>query len=252
MPVVMNAKLTAVSVVVPAFQEAASIVEALTRLSMVLGSTGRNYEIIVVSDGSTDETAQLARNTQLPYLTVLDYAQNEGKGFALRHGFDRAANPIIAFIDGDLDLDPVVLPSFFDLIDSTVADVVVGSKVHPESQVVYPFKRRLASRAFRIATRLATGLSLGDTQTGIKAMRRDLAAPLIANCTATGFAFDLELLAALSDHGAQVVEAPVILNFDFTSTIRISTALEAFADLAKVSAHRRHLRRLEARVGGSL
>lgn len=249
---VMNAKYTPVSVVVPAFQEAASIIEALTRLSVVLGGTSRTYEIIVVSDGSTDDTAELARSTQVPHVTVLEYTKNEGKGFALRHGFDQASHPIVAFIDGDLDLDPIVLPSFFDLLDNTTADVVVGSKVHPESQVFYPFKRRVASRIFRIATRLATGLNLGDTQTGIKAMRRDLVAPLIAGCTATGFAFDLELLAALSDHGATVVEAPIRLNFDFTSTIRLSSAVEAFGDLAKVAAHRRKLRRIENRLARSL
>ena len=249
---VIKTDLAAVSVVVPAYQEAASIVEALTRLSTVLQTTGRDYEIIVVTDGCTDDTAELARHIGLPNVTVLEYSQNQGKGYALRYGFDRTTHPIVSFIDGDLDLDPAVLPAFLALLDSGAADVVVGSKVHPESQVSYPLKRRIASRVFRLATRLATGLNLGDTQTGIKAMRRDLVAPLIARCTATGFAFDLELLAALSDHGAQVVEAPVILNFDFTSTIRISTALEAFADLAKVSAHRRRLRHLEARVGGSL
>lgn len=240
----MKDELPAVSVVVPAYQEAESIAESLRRLSTVMQATGRSYEIIVVSDGSTDGTANLARATEIPHMRVTEYEPNRGKGFALRHGFSLAANPLVAFIDGDLDLDPIVLPDFFDRLDRGIADVVVGSKVHPESVVDYPLPRRVASRIFRLATRLATGLRLGDTQTGIKAMRRELVAPVIAGCTATGFAFDLELLAGLSDRGARIVEAPVRLDFNFTSTIRLSSALEAFGDLAKVARHRRRIRRL--------
>ena len=246
---VIKVNLPAVSVVVPAYQEAESIAQALARLSSVMQSTGRAYEIIVVSDGSTDATAQIARATGLPHLQVVGYGQNRGKGYALRHGFSLATNPVVVFIDGDLDLDPIVLPDFFDRMDRGTADVVVGSKVHPESVVEYPLRRRIASRLFRLATRLTTGLNLGDTQTGIKAMRRELVAPIIARCTATGFAFDLELLAELSDHGARVTEAPVILNFDFTSTIQLSSAFEAFGDLIKVARHRRKIRRAEARSG---
>jgi glycosyltransferase involved in cell wall biosynthesis len=229
----------AVSVVVPAYQEAASIVPALTRLAAVLHAGGRPYEIVVVSDGSTDGTADKARALDLPGTTVLEYSANRGKGFALRYGFERSSNPLVAFIDGDLDLDPAVLPGFLAQIAADEADVVVGSKVHPQSHVVYPLPRRMASRSFRLATRVMLGLDLGDTQTGVKAMRRSVVAPIMDEIQVTGFAFDLELMCWLKERGARIQEAPVVLNFEFTSTIKASSMWEAMTDLRLVARHRR-------------
>jgi glycosyltransferase involved in cell wall biosynthesis len=244
---------TAVSVVVPAYQETASIVPALKRLAAVLDASGRPYEIVVVSDGSTDGTADKARQLGLARTTVLEYFPNRGKGHALRHGFEHSANPLVAFLDGDLDLDPVVLPGFLERIDAGEADVVVGSKVHPESNVAYPLTRRVASRTFRRATRLMLGLDLGDTQTGVKAMRRSTAAPIMKNIRVTGFAFDLELMCWLVERGARIEEAPVVLNYEFTSTIKASSMWEAVRDLGLVARHRRQrIRRPAAAAVGEV
>ncbi len=239
----------AVSVVVPAYQESASIVPALTRLVGVLDASGRPYEVVVVSDGSTDGTADQARALGLPGVTVLEYPTNRGKGYALRYGFEHSSNPLVAFIDGDLDLDPVVLPGFLAVIDANDADVVVGSKVHPLSQVAYPASRRMASRSFRLATRVLLGLDLGDTQTGVKAMRRSVVAPIMEHIEVTGFAFDLELMCWLTERRARIQEAPVVLNFEFTSTIRASSVWEAVSDLRLVARHRQQRLRRPVAVG---
>lgn len=237
-------ELTAVSVVVPAYQEAASIGPAVTRLAEVLDGTGRPYEILVVSDGSTDGTADEARALGLPQVTVLEYFPNQGKGHAIRHGFRHATNPLVAFLDGDMDLHPSVLPGFFDRLDADVADVVVGSKVHPESAVTYPLVRRVASRAWRRLTRMALRVDLGDTQTGVKAMRRSVAAPVMENLRVSGFAFDLEMLCWMVERGARVEEAPVVLDYEFTSRIDAGSVWQALRDLWTVAAHRRARRRL--------
>lgn len=234
------AERLALSVVVPAYQEEGSIAPALERLLAVLEQDARPFEVVVVSDGSTDRTAELARGLGRTEVRVVEYHPNQGKGHALRTGFAEATNPLVAFVDGDMDLDPVVLPGYLATIEAGLADVVVGSKVHPDSQVDYPLSRRVASKGFKLATRLLIGLDLGDTQTGMKAMRRDAVAPAIERCTARGFAFDLELLARLVDHDVRVVEAPVVLEYEFTSTVGIGSVVEAFRDLVQV-ARRRHV-----------
>jgi glycosyltransferase involved in cell wall biosynthesis len=244
----MLAEVSAVSVVVPAYQEAASIVPALERLLAVLERSGRRFEVIVVSDGSTDGTAMLARGIANSNVRVLEYSPNQGKGHALRHGFADTQYPLVAFIDGDLDLDPVVIPGYLDTIESGIADVVIGSKLHVDSVVNYPLSRRLASKGFRLATRFLIGLDLGDTQTGVKAMRREVVVASIEKCTATGFAFDLELLTRLVDRQVRVVEAPVILDYEFTSTVGVASILEAIHDLATVARHRGRLGRLSRRA----
>ena len=229
----------AVSVIIPAYQEESGIVEALDRLLKVLDGTNREYEILVISDGSTDGTARVARSVRPSKVDVYEYSPNRGKGYALAVGVERTRHPLVVFIDGDLDLDPVVIPSYLELIADGQADGVVGSKVHPDSVVDYPWSRRVLSKVFRLLTRLFVGLDLGDTQTGLKAFRRDILSDVVSECDSEGFAFDLELLCRLNDRGAKIVEAPVVLDFDFTSTVGVSAGTAALRDLYRVSRWRR-------------
>lgn len=221
--------------IIPAFQEEAGIADAMRRLLDVLDGTGRAFEILVVSDGSTDDTVSMARSVDHSNTSVIEYSPNRGKGYALALGVQRTQYPLVLFMDGDLDLDPSVIPGYLDLIESGAADGVVGSKVHPDSVVDYPWSRRLLSRIFRRLTRLLVGLDLGDTQTGLKAFRREIMADVASQCDSQGFAFDLELLCRLNDRGATIVEAPVILDYTFTSTVGVSAGIAALRDLYLVS-----------------
>ncbi|MEG0027755.1 MAG: glycosyltransferase family 2 protein [Aurantimicrobium sp.] len=235
----MGKNKAAVSVVVPAYNESASIQESLARIDKVLAGTGRDYEIIVVSDGSTDNTSALVTSVGVNSVRLVENDYNKGKGFTLRHGFSEAKNPLVVFIDGDLDLNPSVLPDYLDRLDADEADVIIGSKMHPQSQIDYPLSRRIASRIFKMATRVVTGLKISDTQTGLKAMNRNAVAPSIERCDSDGFSFDLEFLAQVTDSGGRIKDAPVILDFDFTSTIGTSSALKALFDLRYASRYRR-------------
>lgn len=225
--------------VIPAYQEESGIAEALRRLLAVLDDEGRVFEVLVVSDGSTDDTVAQARSVKHPNVSVLEYMPNRGKGYALALGVVETIHPLVLFMDGDLDLDPSVIPGYLELLDSGAADGVIGSKAHPGSTVEYPWSRRVLSRVFRWLTRLLIGLDLGDTQTGMKAFRRDAMADTASRCDSQGFAFDLELLCRLNDEGAVIVEAPVILDFDFTSTVKFSAGVGAIRDLIRVSRWRR-------------
>ncbi|MEN8240052.1 MAG: glycosyltransferase family 2 protein [Actinomycetota bacterium] len=227
------------SVVIPAYQEESGIAQALRRLLAVLDHEQRVFEVLVVSDGSTDGTVEQARSVVHPKVTVFEYTPNHGKGYALALGVEKTEYPLVLFMDGDLDLDPSVIPAYLEILDAGDADGVIGSKVHPDSVVEYPWLRRVLSRVFRLLTRLLVGLDLGDTQTGMKAFRRDVMADVASQCDSEGFAFDLELLCRLNDQGARIVEAPVILDYDFTSTVKPSAGIAAVRDLFRVSRWRR-------------
>jgi glycosyltransferase involved in cell wall biosynthesis len=235
----MEARNSAVSIVVPAYNEAASIDESLRRMISVMETTIREWEIIVISDGSVDGTDRIVSQLGLPGIRLIHYSPNRGKGYAQRLGFRESRHPFVTFIDGDLDLNPSVLPSYFERLDSGEADIVIGSKMHPDSAVRYPLSRRIASTAFRFATRIVTGLNLSDTQTGLKVMRRESVAVAIECSSSNGFSFDLEVLSLAQSSGARIVDAPVILEYDFTSTVDLASIVTALHELRHASRFRR-------------
>ena len=107
------------SVVVPAYNEADAIVEALGRLREVLDGMGRSYEVLLVCDGSTDGTGEAARAVDFPALQVFEYSPNQGKGHALRYGAARASGELVAFIDADLDIHPACLTTLLAQLRET-------------------------------------------------------------------------------------------------------------------------------------
>jgi glycosyltransferase involved in cell wall biosynthesis len=233
------------SVVVPAYQEAGTITEAMTRLAKALLHTGRSFEIIVVSDGSTDGTVHAARAAGIPELRVEHYAPNAGKGHALTVGVGLSRAEVVAFCDADLDLSPARLPELWELMELTGADAAVGSKVHPDSVVVYPRFRRFQSWVFRRLIQAVFDLDLSDTQTGLKVFRRGVLDEVLPKITTSGFAFDLELLVLANDAGYRVVEGPIDLDYDFTTTTGTRAAFDALRDVVRIAVLRRRRRHQE-------
>lgn len=208
------------TVVTPSFNGAPHIRANLARLDAALRSQGINAEVILVSDGSTDGTSEIALDGAGDGLRVISYEQNQGKGFALRTGLARARGTFVAFIDSDGDLDPGDLPRFLQLMRLYQADLVVGSKRHPLSSVAYPWPRRMMSWSYQMLVRVLFGIKVRDTQTGIKLIRRDLLADVLPRLVEKRFAFDLELLVAARRLGYhRILEAPVSLDYQFSSTV---------------------------------
>jgi O-antigen/teichoic acid export membrane protein len=208
------------SVVTPTFNGEAVIASSLQTLTDALASTGIRYEIIVVSDGSTDGTLPIARRFEGPGVHLLHYPHNQGKGYALRTGLARASGQTVAFIDSDGDLDPVSLVRFLTLMRMYDADMVIGSKRHPLSAVTYPVPRRIMSWCYHKLVRALFGIKVQDSQTGVKLIRRKLLAEVLPRLEERRFAFDLELLAAARRAGyRRILEAPVTLRYQFASTI---------------------------------
>ncbi|MBP5511421.1 MAG: glycosyltransferase [Kiritimatiellae bacterium] len=203
------------SVVMPAYQLASSIGENIDTVVRVLDGN-IPFEIVPVDDGSTDGTADalraaVSRHPGVVKPVVLE--KNAGKGNALKRGFDASSGNYVMLLDADLDLSPAGIPLFFDVMREKKASIVIGSKRHRDSQVEYPWHRRLASFVYYSLVRLLVGLPVSDTQTGMKLFVREALQWSFERMLVKRFAFDLEVLSIANNRGYRVAEAPVTLHF---------------------------------------
>jgi len=231
------------SVVTPAFNPGPEFRENLEMLFEALGGAGIRYEVIAVSDGSTDSSHQLVKGLTDDSFKLIHYDVHRGKGYALRTGLASARGKYVAFIDSDGDIHWSALEFFFDLMKSHDVDLVIGSKRHPESRVEYPLLRRLMSWAYHAFVRILFGIKLSDTQTGVKLAKRELLAQALPRMLEKRFAFDLELIVVARLLGfRRIIEAPVRLNYKFTSTVSWRTALATAIDTLAIF-YRRYILR---------
>jgi len=208
------------SIIVPTYRGGPRIYGNLVKLDHALSIIGEPYEIIVVSDGDVDNTREEAGRLDAPHVRVYHYARNMGKGFALRYGVARSHGEIVTFIDGDGDIDPAQIASYLRIMHETSADIVIASKRHPASQVIYPPLRRLYSAAYQTLLRMLFNLEVRDTQVGLKLFRREVLAVVLPRIVVKRYAFDLELLVVANHLGfKRVVDAPVRIGQRFSSTI---------------------------------
>lgn len=203
------------SVILPCYNLAASIQTNLKNLHALLEKQGFPYELIPVDDGSTDGTAEVLRNFAdvTPAISPIVYPQNRGKGAALWAGFKIARYDWVLLLDGDFDLDPATLPAFCDVAKVSGADVIAGSKRHPDAQVEYPLRRRFFSALYHFLTRCTLKLGIQDTQSGMKLVRRAALEYAENRVLVKRFAFDLELFAVMLGGGFTFAEAPVRIHF---------------------------------------
>jgi glycosyltransferase involved in cell wall biosynthesis len=166
-----------------------------------------------------------------------------GKGFALRYGVARSRGQIVTFIDGDGDIDPAQISAYLQIMRETGADIVVGSKRHPASQVIYPPLRRLYSAVYQLLLRLLFRLEVRDTQVGLKLFRRAVLAAVLPRIVVKRYAFDLELLVVARHLGfSHVVEAPVRIGRRFSSTINRRAIVSILWETAAIWYRRNVLR----------
>lgn len=218
------------SVVVPAYQDGRRIVDSLERLECALEATDLPWEIVVVVDGDP-ETFRAAWPLRSRRVRVVGYEQNRGKGFALRYGMSLAHGDLVTFIDSDMEISPEEIGRMAQLLHLYDADVVVGSKRHPLSKVKYPRARRIQSACYQLLIRALFRVSVRDTQTGLKMMRREVAAKVLDVALVKRFAFDLELLAIARRFGyRRIIEAPVLIDYQFSSTTNLKAVFSVLWD----------------------
>jgi len=197
-----------VSVLIPTFNEAATIPEVVAAVRSV-HVEGVTFEIVVVDDGSTDETAELCRGPLAEQIDVFERQDpNQGKGAALRRGLALATGNIVLIQDADLEYSPSEYPKILAPILSGKADVVIGSRfAGSEAHRVVYFWHMVGNRFLTLLSNVMTDLNLTDMECGHKAFRTELLRSI--TLTENGFGFEPEVVAKLAKLKCSIYEVGV-------------------------------------------
>jgi glycosyltransferase involved in cell wall biosynthesis len=196
------------SVIIPVFNEAATISETIARVSRAPVDLRR--EIIVVDDCSTDDTAREIERLRPAYrgrFETVRHAENRGKGAAIRTGLSRAQGDIVLIQDADLEYDPRDYPLLLEPILSGHADVVFGTRFHGGPHRVLYFWHYVFNRALTLLTDVVTGLNLSDMETGYKVFRASVLRRLTLR--SNRFGFEPEVTVKVARLGCRVYEVPI-------------------------------------------
>ena len=204
------------SIVIPAYNEALRIGGTLEKVRQYAET--RNYlcELILVDDGSRDETPEILTDFQERYAKarILRNEPNRGKGFTVRRGVLEARGEFVLFTDADLSAPIEETNKLLAALETSGADAAVGSRALDRRLigVHQPWRREMAGRVFNLLVRIFTGLKIRDTQCGLKLFRRVTTRRAFELQRVTGFGFDPELLFLIERLGGKIVEVPVRWN----------------------------------------
>ena len=225
----------ALSVVIPAYNEAHRIEPTLEKVVGYLRRRGTSFEVLVVDDGSHDTTARLAEQFTGQGVWVLKLTMNRGKGAALRHGVVASRGERVLLCDADLSTPIEELERLEPYLER--ADVVLGSRAAAGARVEkhQPFYREMMGKTFNLIIRLLGFGGFRDTQCGFKLLEGDVARELFPEMTIDRFAYDVELVADAQRAGYTVVEVGVEWHDSPSSRVRpVRDSWRMFADVVRL------------------
>lgn len=201
-----------ISIIIPAYNEAPRIERNLHQLAVYLSARFPQFEIIVVDDGSTDETAQRVAPAarKEPRIRLVSLPANRGKGFAVRQGMAVANGDVVCFMDADLSTPVEEIEEAANALQES-SPVVIASRQHPDSAIALRQGRLRENigKSFNRFVRILLALPFEDTQCGFKCFSREAAQAIFSRARIDGFAFDVELLVIARNLGYRVTEIPV-------------------------------------------
>ncbi len=226
------------SIVIPAYNEGARIEHALSRVLSCVAERRWDAEVLVVDDGSSDDTADIVQRWMLthPNLHLVRNDGNRGKGYSVRNGVLQSTGEIVMFTDADLSSPIEEAERLFAALDAG-ADVAIGSRwLDKQRQTIHqPLYRRFFGRCFNWVTRKIMGLPYKDTQCGFKAFKRDAAQVIFRLQTIERWGFDPELLFIARKLGYTIVEVPVTWGHDERSRISyLKDGMQMLKEMAQI------------------
>lgn len=224
--------------VIPAYNESVRLRPTLHALLRYTQEQNWDAEILVVDDGSTDDTAEIVREASLAHeqIRLVQNPGNRGKGFSVRNGMLHARGDICLFTDADLSSPMTEAQKLFDAI-AQGADVAIGSRwlqveLQTERQPLY---RQAFGRIFNLALRAILGLRFADTQCGFKAFRREAAQQIFPLQRIERWGFDPEILFLAQRAGLRVEEVPVLwAHSEGTRLHPLRDGLRMFAEVLRI------------------
>lgn len=223
-----------ISIVIPVFNEAEKISADIQAAAGFLIKNHLTGEIIIVDDGSADETEEVAQNFAISLLPntpvkVLRYENHRGKGYAVRTGIAQTSGNFVVFTDSGSCVPYEYIFDGMTMIKNNLCDIAHGSRKMPDSKIkrsqnVY---RRLCSTIFRLFLIRFMKISpeFTDTQCGFKIYRGDIARKLYSQCISDGFMFDIEILLRAQMQGYRIKEFPIEWSCDPDSRLSPTKSL---------------------------
>jgi dolichyl-phosphate beta-glucosyltransferase len=200
------------SIVIPAYNESARLGATLEKVLAYVHAQGWDAEVIVVNDGSRDNTAEIVRSfaAKDPALRLVENPGNRGKGYSVRNGMLNARGSIVLFSDADLSSPIEEAPKLFEALERG-ADIAIGSRwLRAETQTQrQPLHRQLFGRIFNLVLRLTLGLQFADTQCGFKAFKQTAVQAIFPLQRIERWGFDPEILFLARKFKFRVQEVPV-------------------------------------------
>ena len=203
----------ALSIIIPSYNEELRLPASLGLIADYINKSGRDTEVLVVDDGSTDQTAAVAEKfrARIRQLRIVQNGENRGKGYSVRHGMTEARGDIVLFTDADLSAPIEEADKLIAAIETETYDVAIGSRALDRNLTTVHESgfREFAGIIFNKIVRAVLWLPFVDTQCGFKAFRRERCKIIFEQQRIERFGFDPELLYLARHHGLKSVEIPV-------------------------------------------
>ncbi len=226
-----------ISLIIPAYNEEKNILRTLKKLKLFLKNEKDKWEILIINDGSTDNTLKILKNYKPKFFKIISYKKNKGKGFAVKKGVKQATGDYMCFTDSDLAYSFDNLKNLLSYLKDF--DVVIGSRnLETDNHENISTLRRIFGKGFNILSNIILGYRIKDTQCGLKVFKKEAAKSLFSKQTLNGWGFDTEILYLAKKKKYKIKEArAMVLKRYGTQGSKINflkDPIKMFLDLLKI------------------